>query len=284
MEIIEKQVEKVKEVPADNYGYNYGRRDINGKANAGLTLGIIGTALGAWALFGGRRSASLLGGTGTGSGADANIAIATCGGSANGVNAPTAFQAWEKECEDTLALQAGIYNLAMTYQNNRFADRQQLNSELFSAWKSQIDADFGLYKSTRDGFDVLSAKQNQDAFNLYKSQRDSDDEIRKELSDLKAQVAINAAVRPYQDKLIQCEIDNKAKEICERYRGVIPVSATPTDVYVAINSQYHDYVELFKSWFGDNVDQKIIESAIIFWFKDVDCKAENKVVEYLGEY
>lgn len=38
MEIIEKQVEKVKEVPADNYGYNYGRRDINGKANAGLTL------------------------------------------------------------------------------------------------------------------------------------------------------------------------------------------------------------------------------------------------------
>ena len=49
MEIIEKQVEKVKEVPADNYGYNYGRRDINGKANAGLTLGIIGTALGSWA-------------------------------------------------------------------------------------------------------------------------------------------------------------------------------------------------------------------------------------------
>lgn len=46
MEIIEKQVEKVKEVPADNYGYNYGRRDINGKANAGLTLGIIGLVTG----------------------------------------------------------------------------------------------------------------------------------------------------------------------------------------------------------------------------------------------
>lgn len=74
------------------------------------------------------------------------------------------------------------------------------------------------------------------------------------------------------------------KEICERYRGVIPVSATPTDVYVAINSQYHDYVELFKSWFGDNVDQKIIESAIIFWFKDVDCKSRNKVVSYFKEY
>lgn len=44
------------------------------------------------------------------------------------------------------------------------------------------------------------------------------------------------------------------------------------------------YVELFKSWFGDNVDQKIIESAIIFWFKDVDCKSRNKVVSYFKEY
>lgn len=30
MEIIEKQVEKVKEVPTDGY-YGYGRRDVNGK-------------------------------------------------------------------------------------------------------------------------------------------------------------------------------------------------------------------------------------------------------------
>lgn len=46
----------------------------------------------------------------------------------------------------------------------------------------------------------------------------------------------------------------------------------------------HDYAELFKSWFGDGIEQKIVESAIVFWFKDADCKAENKVVEYLGEY
>lgn len=45
----------------------YGRRDVNGKANAGLTLGIIGTALGAWALFGNnRRSTGLLGAAGGG--------------------------------------------------------------------------------------------------------------------------------------------------------------------------------------------------------------------------
>lgn len=77
---------------------------------------------------------------------------------------------------------------------------------------------------------------------------------------------------------------HKAKEICERYRGILPTSATVADVYVAINSQYHDYAELFKNWFGDGIEQKIVESAIVFWFKDSDCKAENKVVEYLGEY
>lgn len=30
--------------------------------------------------------------------------------------------------------------------------------------------------------------------------------------------------------------------------------------------------------------KKIIESAIIFWFKDVDCKSRNKVVSYFKEY
>lgn len=206
MEIIEKQVEKVKEVPTDGY-YGYGRRDVNGKANAGLTLGIIGTALGAWALFGNRRSSGLAG-SGMG-GSNINInGLETGLGTANGVTSPSAFQAWEKSCEDTLALQKGLYDWALIQQSQRFADRQTLNSELFSVWKGQVDADFGLYKSTRDSFDVITAKQNQDAFNLYKSQRDADDGIRKELSDLKAQVAINAAVRPYQDKLIQCEIDN----------------------------------------------------------------------------
>lgn len=52
----------------------YGRRDVNGKANAGLTLGIIGTALGAWALFGNRRSAGVLG-TGNGNISNGNITI-----------------------------------------------------------------------------------------------------------------------------------------------------------------------------------------------------------------
>lgn len=114
MEIIEKQVEKVKEVPY-GYGYydGYGRNVI-GRANAGLALGIVGTVLGGAALFGNRRNGLL----GVGSNGDgANIAIASCGYAGGNNVAPTAFQAWEKECEDTLALQKGLYDWALAQQS-----------------------------------------------------------------------------------------------------------------------------------------------------------------------
>lgn len=82
-------IEKVKVVPEgyNGAGMNYdgcNRRDVNGKANAGLTLGIIGTALGAWALFGNRRSAgaSILGGAGGGMLGDGSTNINVLGATA----------------------------------------------------------------------------------------------------------------------------------------------------------------------------------------------------------
>lgn len=119
-------IEKVKVVPEDynGAGMNYdggNRRDVNGKANAGLTLGIIGTALGAWALFGNRRSAgaSILGGAGGGMLGDGSTNINVLGATAgSGSGAPTAFQ-------------GGLYQWALTQQNQRFEDRERLNSELF---------------------------------------------------------------------------------------------------------------------------------------------------------
>lgn len=53
----------------------------------------------------------------------------------------------------------------------------------------------------------------------------------------------------------------------------------PCDVYVAINAQYHDYAKLFEEWFSGNIDNKVFESAITFWFKDVDFDGD-KVWEY----
>lgn len=43
--------------------------------------------------------------------------------------------------------------------------------------------------------------------------------------------------------------------------------------------QSHDYAKLFEEWFGGNIDNKVFESAIIFWFKDVDFDGD-KVWEY----
>lgn len=154
-------IEKVKVVPE---GYNgarmdgYDCRDVNGKANAGLTLGIIGTALGAWALFGNRRSAGVLG-TGAGLMGDGSTNINVVGAGMGSAGAPTAFQAWSKSCEDTLALQGGLYQWALTQQSQRFQDRQVIDSEMFGLYKSQIDADFLLYKGNRDNYDSLKAER-----------------------------------------------------------------------------------------------------------------------------
>lgn len=71
---------------------------------------------------------------------------------------------------------------------------------------------------------------------MVSNDRYSYDAILKELSDLKAQVAINAAIRPYQDKLIQCEIDKAFtaginytdRKTCKMIEGQVVLPNTPT--------------------------------------------------------
>lgn len=90
----------------------------------------------------------------------------------------------------------------MTQQNQRFEDRERLNSELF-----------GVYIDGRNRTDALIEKNNTDHFNLYKYTRDADDDIRKELSDLKAELAVTKAIRLFiylnfsMDKFIDVIVD-----------------------------------------------------------------------------
>lgn len=128
--------------------------------------------------------------------------------------APSAFQTWQKECEDNVALTSAIYQGRITELNERFADRQTINQEMFGLYKSQIDADFMLYKGQRDNYDVLANK----------------------ISELEKQVAIGNAVRPYQDKLIMCEINDARKDAqysldrrtCRMISGELVLPSTPT--------------------------------------------------------
>ena len=75
----------------------------------------------------------------------------------------------------------------------------------------------------------------------------------------------------------------KAKEICEMYKDTLPSHVKYPEIYVAINAQYHDYEELFKYWFGHNIDSKIIESALVFWFGDSDYPHHSKVAKYFKD-
>ena len=197
-----------------------------------IFVGIAGTALGLLALA--KNGRGLFGGIGASS--PENVNINTFGGSSVGWNVPTVFDVLAKENSDIFNAQKALYDYAILDQNERFNDRQTLNSELFGVYKSQVDADFGLYKSQRDATDFLGNRITNEIFNLYKETRDKDDEIKKELCDLKAMVAINSAVRPYQDKLIQCEIDKAFtaginytdKKTCNVLYGQVVLPSTPT--------------------------------------------------------
>lgn len=253
MDVIEK--ETIKEVPVSYwekhygceypYGYNYGNTwgsrpfipASRGVATGGLVTGIIGTALGAAALAknGGLGGLNLFGGkSSTPENVNINANSIPSGMSSWGFG-PSAFDVWAKESSDIFNAQKALYDYALLDQNQRFMDRQTLNSELFGVYKSQIDADFGLYKSQRDANDLTNNRLTSEIFSLYKETRDKDDEIRKELCDLKAMVAINAAVRPYQDKLIQCDIQNALgtsinytdKKTCNVLYGQVVLPNTP---------------------------------------------------------
>lgn len=48
-------------------------------------------------------------------------------------------------------------------KNQRFEDRQTINQEMF-----------GIYSAMRNGFDVINANANKNAFDLYKYSRQSE--------------------------------------------------------------------------------------------------------------
>lgn len=210
-----------------DYGNHGG--STRGRANAGLTLGIIGTVLGAAALWnrnGAGLGSILNGGGSNGGGSSPSNVNINCGG---GGPSTSTFGVFEKECSDVLNLTNLIWSKAS-------AAREIDVAEKFGLYNSQIMADFGLYKDNRDNIDRVNNRINNELFSLYKYTRDKDDETRKELCDLKAQIAVSNAVRPYQDKLLQCSIDGVYSsllnyinsELCLRPRGTVVLPTTPT--------------------------------------------------------
>lgn len=200
--------------------YDEGRRDSNtrGKANAGLTLGIIGTVLGGAALA--RQGG--IGGILNGGGAAAPGGSVTYNVASPATCTPTLFA---KECDDILNVTKGMYDLYIAGMSNAAKARE-----------IDVAEKFGLYVNNRDNIDRVNGRINDELFSLYKYTRDKDDETNAKIYDLAQQVAINTAVRPYQDALLQTQITNAFKEAinyvdrktCKMVTGVTVIPTTPT--------------------------------------------------------
>lgn len=201
MEIIEKEVikEPKKEYASKGLAGTALGFGIGGAALALLNRGTCGWGNG-FGLFG-RGNCG-----GFGMPQNVNINTDSSNSGSDGYHSPSAFMAWEKGCEDTLALQKGLYEWALTQQNQRFMDRQTIDREMFGLYKSQVDADFGLYKSNRDANDAIIAKHNADAFGLYKNQRDNFDTLSERISNLETKQAVADAVEPWRAKVLDMQI------------------------------------------------------------------------------
>jgi hypothetical protein len=164
----------------------------NAKANAGLTTGIIGTALGGILALKDGLFNGIIGG----------------GSSSSDAGVPHGERYNErKEQEDYVALTKQFYEGALASQAN-------ISQKFFDLYKMNVDNSFGLYKGQRDSKDELVAKINE----------------------VDKKVDMMAAVRPYQDALINCKIDNVAlvsdfnlaRRTCRMLQGELVLPSTPT--------------------------------------------------------
>lgn len=190
--------------------------------NAGLTLGIIGTALGAGAWLLGGNNRSVFGSLGGGNMPE-NVNINTYGANSSS-NQPTALQVMEKECDDEVKLLTYMFGMKLDTANKFYAMRETDVAEKFGLYKSQVDAinaenrramqaEFGLYKSQIDA-----------DFGLYKNQRDQYDALQAKYSDLDKKVAVMEALTPYKEKLMMAYVNEKT---CNFLRGQLVLPSTP---------------------------------------------------------
>ena len=219
MDVQEKVVEK--KIYEENGKHDYASKSTG---NAGLTLGIIGTALGAGAWLFGNGGRSPFGSLGYGNMPE-NVNINAYGMGGSSSNSPTALQVMEKECADEVKLLTDMFGLKLDTANKFYAMRETDISEKFSMYKGATDAinaenrramnaEFGLYKSQIDA-----------DFGLYKNQRDQYDALQAKYSDLDKKVAIMEALTPYKEKLMMAYVNEKC---CRKIDGVLGLQSTPT--------------------------------------------------------
>lgn len=195
----------------------------NAKVNAALTTGIIGTSLSGLLALG-----ALGKGVGFWGNNNCNQCNAqpmnTCNGAWGypgfwGVNLPHGDLYIErKQCQD-------FVDITKQYYEGQIETNKKIDKNFFDLYKMNVDTSFGLYKNHVD-----------DSFALYKGQRDDKDALLARINEVDKKVDIMAAIRPYQDALINAKIDNTAlvadfnlsRRTCRMIQGELVLPSTPT--------------------------------------------------------
>ena len=179
--------------------------------NAGLTLGIIGTALGAGAWLLGGNNRSVFGSLGGGNMPE-NVNINAYGANASS-NQPTALQVMEKECADEVKLLTDMFGLKLDTSNKFYAMRETDIAEKFSMYKGGVEA-----------INAENRRAMQAEFGLYKNQRDNYDNLQAKFCELDKKVAVMEALTPYKEKLMMAYVNEKT---CDCIHGQLVLPSTP---------------------------------------------------------
>lgn len=109
--------------------------------------------------------------------------------------------------------QSDFVELTKQYYEGQLASQKDLSDKFFGLYKFNVDNSFALYKGQRDNKDELFAKINE----------------------VDKKVDMMAAIRPYQDALINAKIDNVAlvgdfnlaRRTCRMISGEVVLPSTP---------------------------------------------------------
>ena len=183
----------------------------NGKINAGLTTGIIGTSLAGLMALG-----ALGGGNGLLSGIFGGNSSNTCGGKTTscGCNANTQYIMDAEELYLERQASANKLDATKQYYENQIAFNKTLTDSFFAAYERDV----------------------KNSFDLYKLSRDQKDELLQKIEAVDKKVDVMAAIRPYQDALINSKIDqnaliadfNLSRRTCRMITGELVLPSTPT--------------------------------------------------------
>ena len=180
-----------------------------GRINGGLTTGIIGTSLAGLLTLGAMGKGGVL-----------NNLIG--GGNSCSNQCPCVPQG---DLYNERKEQADYVELTKQYYEAQIATNAKIDKNFFDLYKFNVDNSFGLYKNQVDN-----------SFALYKGQRDQADALAAKIADVEKKVDVMAAIRPYQDALINTKIDNVAlvgdfnlaRRTCRMITGELVLPSTPT--------------------------------------------------------